>query len=206
MNLFPNRATQTATFRTGSPSYVVLTGTAPDGRLSLSSLSSSQSWATGDHLGLLLYVSDTKYKLWTATWDDVSEILICADELVTTGSWTDQDIVVVSAVLTQEMLLRAATAPSRMITSVEAGTALTLTEALSGMTVVTTAVSAVTITLPTLPAGVHYVVVQEGSGAVSFAPVSGNMVNGDTISLSGPGQYRPVYLYQRVPGQWVITQ
>ena len=203
---YSNRVAQIGVYHDDTTDYLdVSSGAAIDGMRTFYAIATSQSWATGDVLGLYIKESATKWAVWTATWDATNQYLVVAAVEDSVGTLTDGASVEVSLVMSEALLLSLSTTPARAQFVVESTTARTLGVNDAGKLIRCTNASAVTVTPDdALPVGFHCMIVQEGSGTVSLARDGTDTINTGTTAIALSGQYKSAYLYQPTEGAWVV--
>jgi hypothetical protein len=99
---YPNRTGQSATFETGTPDAVDISGTtALAGMRTFAAVATADSWVDGDTVTILVKKSDDDYQIWTATWDETNDKLLKVTAEMSVGTISDTNVVEVSAVLSQ---------------------------------------------------------------------------------------------------------
>lgn len=207
-----HRVWQTGTYKIGTPNYITVSGTGADASAGyrtfddeLTEDSGSDTWADGDRMGLLLWVDELKYKIWTAAWDGTSSPhrLSLVEEEFSLGSWGDGDAIQAIAMPTkftlQEQIARPTFADPVEVTSntsVAAGWNGHIVEGNSG--------SPFTLTLPEGLPKMHCMIVQTGAGVVSIDPATNVTLNGATDTIALADQYKSAYLYHKGSDDWVI--
>jgi hypothetical protein len=200
---FANRTGQAGVYYTGSPNYVDVDNSfaVEAGLVTFAAKASDDSWANNDTIGLLVKKDNSNYKVWIGKWVSASEYFQVVTEEETVGTISNEDEVIVTAVLTNKAMENAIFSPQ---IEVEAGTSRSLSASDRGKIICCTSGSTVTITATaTLDTAFHCVIIREGSGSVSVARDSTDTINGGTTAVTLAGQYKSAYLYQRTEGAWV---
>jgi hypothetical protein len=203
---YSNRVAQIGVYHDDTTDYLdVSSGAALDGMRTFSAIATSQSWSTGDEVGLYIKESASIWAVWATTWDATNEYLVVTSVEASAGTLTDGASVEVTLVLTEALLLALSTTPARAQFVVESTTARTLSVNDAGKLIRCTNASAVTVTPDdALPVGFHCMIVQEGSGTVSLARDGTDTMNTGTVAIELAGQYKSAYLYQHTEGAWVV--
>ena len=104
---FPNRTVQAGTFKTGTPNYVdVSSGSADTGMQTFPDAATTDGWADGDLIGVLVYLSASVYQVWVGQWDETNEYILCHTVESSVGTMTDDDAIKITATPTTETLNR----------------------------------------------------------------------------------------------------
>jgi hypothetical protein len=201
---FPNRTGQAGIYYDSTTDYVDVDSTfaAEAGMVTFAAKATDDSWASNDLCGLLVKKDNSNYQVWLGKWVSASETfeVVILEESV--GTLTDEDDVIVTAVLTNVVMDRAISEPQ---IETETGTTRTLGASDKGKVICCTSGSAVTITVAaTLAVNFHCMIVQEGAGKVSLARDSTDTLNGGTGNVSLSNQWKSAYLFQRTEGAWTV--
>lgn len=203
--MFSNLVGQAGIYHTGSPNYVDVDNayTPVAGMVTFAAKDTDDAWGDGDLMGVKIYVNDTNYKVWWASWDATNEYIEVITEEETVGTIADGAAVTVIAVPTRLMMEKAIWEP-RVVTIT--GTTHTTLDADFGALHRCTNGSAVTVTLGAdCRANWHGLFSQEGAGLVSFARASTDTINGGTANVPMAGQYKTAYVYQPTEGAWIAS-
>lgn len=99
---WPNRTGQAATYHSGTPNYVdVGSGAAEAGLVTVPSRATSDSWADGDTVSVLIKESDSAWWCGIGTWDETNEHIELTTEEDSAGTLTDTGAVTVLCVPTR---------------------------------------------------------------------------------------------------------
>jgi hypothetical protein len=179
------------------------TFTVEQGMVTFAAKATDDSWANNDLCGLLVKKDNSNYQVWLGKWVSASEYFEVVTLEESVGTLSDEDDVIVTAVLTNVVMDKAISEPQ---IETEAGTSRTLSLSDKGKVISFTSGSTVTVTpAATLPVNFHCMLVQEGAGAVSVARDSTDTLNGGTANVSLAGQWKSAYLFQRTEGAWVVV-
>lgn len=99
-----NRVKQFATYKTGTPNYLDLAGSAVTGMSTVASRASSDSWSDGDQVGVLIVKSDSNWAVWRASWDATGSTLEQTEVEDSAGSLANDDAVTISITPTRSTL------------------------------------------------------------------------------------------------------
>jgi hypothetical protein len=198
---FANRVGQVGVFRTGSPAYAELTGSAIPGWVTFATAAVADSWDDADSFGVLVKKDNANWAVYTASWESTGPTINLNALESSLGTLADNDAVELVMCATRETLKEIAAG----LFVTDATTARTLSEADHCQTIRFTSSSAVTVAIAAgLHVGFQCMLIQEGLGLVSCDPQSTDTLNGGTSNCSLAGQFASALLYQPSEGTWVL--
>jgi hypothetical protein len=199
---FSNRVGQQGVFNTGTPDEVDITSAVPlTGMVTFADAAASDSWVDGDEITVLIKVDDDNYLIWTAEWDEANDKLLKVTEEMSIGTVADEDVVEVSAVLSQTALF-AETRLMRFVLLDHTGHTVTADDC--GKTIrMLSSEGAQDITIPDgLPVGFWFNVVQANSDVANIEFSGSDDFTMFTSTTGTSGQWTMITVYKYNAAQW----
>jgi hypothetical protein len=210
MNQFPNITGQAGVYKTGTPDYVEVleSATALTGRVKFDTRATSDSWADGDMVAVKVY-TETKNLIAICSWDDTNKRLLIDTIEDSVGTFTDNEVVSVESVLSNQSLLTALASVANNFVPIggvfvevigstgdPSADVFMITSDHNGKTLCVTGERWLMISLG-LPAGFQCALIQETTEEVNLLPQTGVTLNAGTSAIPLSGANSGSYLYAR---------